>query len=270
MSQTPPVVAAADALSLADDDAIVVDLCKPERYAEGHVPGAFNVDYNSLVRAAPPVGGLMPDAAALGALAAGIGLAPGRPVLAYDDEGGGRASRLLWTLYTLGHDELGLLDGGRDAWLGAGGLLSREPVALRAAAGAAPAEPVRGVADAGWILEHLGAPDVVFLDTRTPAEFDGSDRRSARGGHVPGAVNVDWTLSQDPARHRALRPAAELRALYEGAGVRRDAEVVVYCQTHHRSSHTFVVLRSLGYERVRGYPGAWSDWGNREDTPVEG
>ena len=51
--------------------------------------------------------------------------------------------------------------------------------------------------------------------------------------------------------------------------MRRDAEIVVYCQTHHRSSHTFMVLRHLGYERVRGYPGAWSDWGNRQDTPVE-
>ena len=86
---------------------------------------------------------------------------------------------------------------------------------------------------------------------------------------MPGAVNVDWTLTMDPERGRALRPIAELRTLYESAGVRRDAEVVAYCQTHHRSSHTYWVLKHLGYERVRGYPGAWSDWGNREDTPVE-
>ena len=110
---------------------------------------------------------------------------------------------------------------------------------------------------------------MVLLDTRTPAEFSGADRRAARGGHIPGAVNVDWTLTMDPDRHRALRPADELRALYAQAGVDPDAEVVAYCQTHHRSSHTFWVLRHLGYRRVRGYPGAWSDWGNRDDTPVE-
>ncbi|HKK13309.1 MAG TPA: rhodanese-like domain-containing protein, partial [Gammaproteobacteria bacterium] len=55
----------------------------------------------------------------------------------------------------------------------------------------------------------------------------------------------------------------------ETLGITPDREVITYCQTHHRSAHTYIVLRSLGYPRVKGYPGSWSDWGNRPEAPVE-
>jgi thiosulfate/3-mercaptopyruvate sulfurtransferase len=48
-----------------------------------------------------------------------------------------------------------------------------------------------------------------------------------------------------------------------------DKEVIVYCQTHHRSAHTYIVLKALGYPDVKGYPGSWSEWGNLPDTPIE-
>ena len=271
MSSTLPVLSvAALAVVRRDTRALLVDVCRPEAWAEGRLPGAVHVDYAALVRAEPPTGGLLPDGRALSTLVGALGLEHGRHLVAYDDEGGGKAARLLWTLYSLGYEDLSLLDGGRAAWLAGGGTL--EPAAVVDPGDGTPGPalaPVRGVAERGWILAHLDDPEVVLLDTRTPAEFSGADRRAARGGHIPGAVNVDWTLTMDPDRHRALRPADELRALYAQAGVDPDAEVVAYCQTHHRSSHTFWVLRHLGYRRVRGYPGAWSDWGNRDDTPVE-
>jgi rhodanese-related sulfurtransferase len=78
---------------------------------------------------------------------------------------------------------------------------------------------------------------------------------------------LDVTLTPDG--NLRLKPAEELRPLLEVAGVTPDREVIAYCQTHHRSSHTYVVLKSLGYPRIKGYPGAWSEWGNLPDTPIE-
>ena len=73
----------------------------------------------------------------------------------------------------------------------------------------------------------------------------------------------------DPQRQLRLQPDPVLRQLLDARGVTPDKEVIVYCQTHHRSAHTYWVLRHLGYGRVRGYPGAWSEWGNDPDMPIE-
>ena len=124
-------------------------------------------------------------------------------------------------------------------------------------------------ADAGYILARLDDPGTALLDTRTPEEFSGERVRAARGGHIPGAVNFNWVEAMDADHNLRLKPAPVLLESLAALGVTPDKEVIAYCQTHHRSSHTFVVLKWLGFERVRGYPGAWSEWGNREDTPVE-
>jgi len=73
----------------------------------------------------------------------------------------------------------------------------------------------------------------------------------------------------DRQRQLRLKPAGQLLATLAQLGIRREQEVIVYCHSHHRSALSFVALKALGFERVRGYPGAWSDWGNQADTPIE-
>jgi len=247
----------------------IIDLSKPEVYAAGHVPGALPVAENRVVATRKPVGGLLPADPDLTTLFSELGITAETRVVAYDDQGNSRSGRLLWTLEVIGHNQAAILDGGLGAWRDAGFIASRDPVPVPAVS-QYPAR-ARPEAQAGkeWILDHLGDPGVVFVDVRTPEEYRGEDVRSARGGHIPGAVNYNWLLSQDPARHRALRPGRELRAELEALGVTADKQIVVYCQTHMRSSHTFLLLRQLGFEHLRGYPGAWSDWGNDPGMPVE-
>src|SRR5690606_20502838 len=123
--------------------------------------------------------------------------------------------------------------------------------------------------DKDYVLAHLNDPNVVLVDARTPEEYVGSLKRAARGGHIPGAVNFNWTDAMDPERQLRLKDAGELRRAFEALGVTPDKEIITYCQTHHRSSHTYVTLRALGYPRVKAYAGSWSEWGNLPDTPIE-
>ena len=255
---------------LAQQDQVIVDLSKPELYAAGHIPGAVHLDYAQVVRHQPPVMGLLPDESAFGQALAACGITPETRVIAYDDEGGGKAGRLLWTLAACGHKHWALLDGGRGAWQAIAGPLEKNQVIPEPA----PPYPVSFaaspvVAERDYILAHLDDPGVALLDARSAAEYQGLDRRATRAGHIPGAVNLDWLDLMDRQRQLRLKSAEQLLATLAQLGIRREQEVIVYCHSHHRSALSFVALKALGFEQVRGYPGAWSDWGNQPDTPIE-
>lgn len=253
---------------LGDPHLLIVDLCKPETYAQAHVPGAVHVEYARIIAGRPPVMGLLPDEGDLSALLSALGLTPEMHVVAYDDEGGGRACRLLWTLEAAGHARLSLLNGGFHAWFN-----ERFPVngdvPVPAPGRYLARFDARTIANLDYVASRLKQPGVVLVDARSADEYSGRRKLTARGGHIPGAVNFDWVNAMDPNHNLRLRPAPELHHALATLGVTPDKEVIVYCQTHHRSAHTYIVLKSLGYTNVNGYPGSWSEWGNNPDTPIE-
>ncbi|MDD9810888.1 MAG: sulfurtransferase [Gammaproteobacteria bacterium] len=266
---SPTVIEAADlAARLPDDELLIVDVGAAETYRKAHLPGAVHLDYARLILGRPPAPGLMPPPAQLEAALRGIGLAANKHVIAYDDSGNGRASRLLWTLEALGHAKFSLLNGGLIAWLGEG--CATETTVNEAAPGDFTARPNPAVvADKQFVLAALDDHRFQLLDARTPEEYHGLKSPSARSGRIPGAVNLNWLDTIDRDHHLRYKPAAELEAMLAERGISRDKEIITYCQTHHRSSHAFMLLRHLGFDKVRGYPGSWSEWGNAIDLPIE-
>lgn len=253
---------------LGKENLVVIHISKRERYAEFHVPGAVFLQGPQFVRVEKPVMGLLPHADELRQLLEANGISPETHVVAYDDEGGGWASRLLWTLDCIGHRHFSLLNGGLVSWVSEGFPISRDNV--QPGSGYYPVFYQDGpVANAEYILSRLGGADFVPLDSRTPQEFSGEKKLAARAGHIPGAQLLNWVDTMDQSRNLRFKPEAELRAMLEQRGITPDKEVLCYCQSHHRSSHAYIMLKMLGYTRLKGYPGAWTDWGNRPDTPVE-
>ncbi|GAB4351826.1 MAG: hypothetical protein Kow006_16070 [Gammaproteobacteria bacterium] len=265
-----PLIVEPDQLEpLLDDPRIrIVDLCKPEVYQQYHLPGAAHLDYGQIIQPRPPAMGLLPDAGRLSELFSTLGLTRGMQVVAYDDEGGGRAARLLWTLEAAGHPCYSLLNGGLHAWANERHPLTHEPAELQRTRYEVEIDD-GPLASKEYVLERLGDRNVVLLDARSPAEYQGRKVFAARGGHIPGAVNLEWTETMDTQRNLRLKDEETLRDMLEVRGATPDKEIIVYCQTHHRSAHLYIVLKSLGYERVKAYAGSWSEWGNLPELPVE-
>ncbi len=254
--------------ALGDDDLLVVDLSSAKTHQQYHIPGSVFLAYADIVADRPPVAGLLPEVERLVEVLSAIGIADGRRVVAYDDEGGGKACRLLWTLDCLGFGDYRLLNGGLHAWAREGHRLTDAPTLPHPSDFVAHFDP-SPIADAAYVKARLEDPSTVLVDTRSADEYSGRRRYAERGGHIPGAIHFDWMRGMDPSRNLRFRDPAELGNELNGLGITHDKTPVVYCQTHHRSSHTYILLKYLGYEGVRGYHGAWSDWGNRPDTPVE-
>ena len=245
---------------------LLLDLRPPEAYTAGHVPGAIHIDLwgVSLIDTDPaPLNAFM---WMIEHVLAVHGVDAATPIVVYDEQSGVRAARAFWFLEYFGHPSIRLLDGGFNAWIAEGLPVTRE-------AGPAPkSEWTGGRLDhtlATWreVREAVEKGDAVILDTRSDGEYTGSVVRARRAGAVPGAVHIEWTRNLTPSGD--YKPAAELKQMYEDAGVTPDREVIAYCQGGYRAAHSYLALRLLGYPRVRMYIGSWKEWGDREDLPIE-
>ncbi|WP_458129112.1 rhodanese-like domain-containing protein [Pseudomonas sp. Z2-11] len=245
---------------------ILVDLTSAARYSNGHIPGARFVDPKRTQLGQPPAPGLLPAKADLEALFGELGHNPNAVYVVYDDEGGGWAGRFIWLLDVIGHSNYHYLDGGLLSWLDEGLPVSTE----MPAPGAGPVSLVlhdEPTATREYLQGRLGAADLAIWDARGPLEYSGEKVVAARGGHIPGAVNFEWTAGMDPTRN--LRIRKDMPEILEQLGITPDKEIVTHCQTHHRSGFTYLVAKALGYPRVKGYAGSWGEWGNHPDTPIE-
>lgn len=249
---------------------LIVDVpLKAESYAAGHVPGAVYLDHRQLLHGAGDVPNAVPDAQALSALFSSLGLTRDIHVVAYDDEGGGWAGRLLWTLELIGHTRYSYLNGGIHAWREAGLPQSSEVCRPQPSDYQAGILHPQVMIEREELVERLGEKRLAVWDARSPEEYRGEKGQNRHLGHIPGAVNMPWTDAMDRERSLRIRDYAELVTELEALGLTPDMEVVTHCQSHHRSGFTWLVGKALGFENMRGYAGSWQEWGNRNDTPIE-
>lgn len=241
--------------------------CRPtEAYVAGHVPGAVHADLYGLNLCDSDPAPLRAFLWMIGYLFGIKGIDQGQTVVLYDDTTDWRVARTWWLLDYFGHADARVLNGGARGWAAAGLPLSRDPVTPVRTVFTPRPQPERLVSYRE-VLAALGRPGTRLVDTRNRLEYLGRDVQAARGGAIPGAVWIDYLQNLD--ERGAFKPAEALHALYAGAGVSPDKEVIAYCQGGYRGAHAYLALRLLGYPRVRNYIGAWKEWGDRLDLPIE-
>ncbi|GAB2890383.1 sulfurtransferase [Microbulbifer echini] len=253
------------AAELEHEELLVIDLSSSQNYLNGHIPGALHLPFQALMAGTSPAPGKLPDLEQLTRVFRAIGLHAETHVVACDDEGGGWAGRFLWTLESIGHRNYSYLNGGMHAWRGAGLPVTTEE------SRATPSEieisiDTNAAMNAQQIQEQLGNPDFLIWDARSPQEYCGERVLAMKGGHIPGAINCEWTQLMDPQRD--LRIRTDAREILAKLGIDGEHKIVTHCQSHHRSGFTWLVGKSLGFD-IRPYPGSWSEWGNLPGTPVE-
>ena len=241
-------------------------------YDTGHIPGAVKIDWHTDLN--DPVARDYVDGAGFAKLMSTKGISRDSTVVIYGDKSNWWAAYALWVFTLFGHEDVRLLDGGRDKWIAEGRDLTTEvpqPVSTDYPVIERNDEPIR--AYLSDVLAHFGKP---LIDVRSPEEYSGlrttmpayPEEGALRGGHIPSAASVPWAKAA--AEDGTFRSREELEAIYQGeAGLKEGDDVVAYCRIGERSSHTWFVLKHLlGFENVRNYDGSWTEWGNAVRVPI--
>ncbi len=267
------LAAALEAGALGDGRLVVVESDEDVLlYETGHIPGSVKIDWHTDLN--DEVTRDYVNGEAFAALAAAKGISRDSTVVIYGDKSNWWAAYALWVFTLFGHEDVRLLDGGRDKWIAEGRELTTDrtapvpgdyPLVERNDA------PIRAFKDD--VLAHLGKP---LIDVRSPEEYTGQrthmpaypEEGALRGGHIPTAASIPWARAAAP--DGTYRSREELEALYLGeAGLTAGDDVVAYCRIGERSSHTWFALKYLlGFETVRNYDGSWTEWGNAVRVPI--
>ena len=246
----------------------------PDLYDEGHIPGAIKLHWREDLQ--DPVERDLIEKDAFEELMGRCGISNDTTLILYGDRNNWFAAYAYWYLKIYGHEDVRILDGGRQKWIDENRQLTTDPVAPEPTSYTARErdESIRTYRDD--VRESLGAPDRELVDVRSPQEYSGElisppgyeQEGAQRAGHIPTAQSIPW--AQAVRDDGTFKPAEELRELYGAKGVTPDKTVTAYCRIGERSAHTWFVLRELlGYEDVRNYDGSWTEWGNLVDVPIE-
>lgn len=255
---------------LGHDKIRIVDLSRSSVYDQLHIPHALHVKPRLLVRQEEQASGLLPDEDGLKALIEYLNISPEHHVVVYDDEGGAWAGRLIWNLHCLGFYNTSLLNGGIHAWLAAGYPTSAEAESF------SKVEPLVTVnlqhldqhrIEYAKLLQKVEQQAIQVWDCRTSEEYTGQRLAARRGGHIPSAQHFEWSTAINRQNHLKLHPLERTQQRLEQLGFQFDQPVVVYCQSHHRSGLAYILGRLLDWN-IQAYDGAWSEWGNRLDSPI--
>jgi len=248
----------------------VIDVRNPAKYLLGHVDGALNLPKEQFLERRGGVKSLVPTATQFQRLMSRLGIDEQTTVVAYAEDSNPYSARLVWTLRYHGHQQAFVLDGGYEKWALENRAVANLPTATPVPTSYRLQRSRDLRAEADTILTRLGEPGSLVWDTRSDGEYQGSDVRADRGGHIPGAVHLNWTdLQKEVNGVRVLRDEGELRVILAEHGITPDKVIAAHCQTGIRSSYATLVLLGLGYQQVKNYDGSWIEWANNPELPIE-
>jgi thiosulfate/3-mercaptopyruvate sulfurtransferase len=248
----------------------LIDAADPASYQRAHLPGAVNVHYLDLAKLDERKKSGHPLSNAEAERIFGeAGIDINTQIIVYDDGSGPAASGVWFVLEFFGHKNVKVLNGGFRKWLKEGRAVTQDVPTVAKKRFHAKEQPAK-VVTREWVQKHLRSKDTVFVDTRSFNEYIGKDLRTgiSRGGHLPGALHLEWTRVSDTLS--TFKSAEQIEQVLKQRGITRNTRVVTYCGTGlGRSTDMALALKLIGYDNVVEYTGSWEEWSADPRLPLE-
>jgi len=261
---------------LHDTDALRIVAANEDEalYDEGHIPNAVPIDWVEELQQEVVRDLVGKDGFA--GLCEDKGISNDTTVVLYGDHNNWWACYAFWVFTLYGHEDVRLMNGGREKWIAEDRPLSSSAPDHSSGDYTASEQDLSIRAFRDQVLQHVQAAGPL-VDVRSPEEYQGEvrhlpeypDESTLRAGHIPGASNVPW--EQSVADDGTFKSREALEQIYvREAGLDSGTETMTYCRIGERSSLTWFVLRYLlGFDQVRNYDGSWSEWGNLVGMPIQ-
>ena len=244
------------AAKLKDKSTVIVDCRKESAYKKRHIKNAINI-YHGKCYNDGPVKSMIQSPAKLAKTFGKAGINTDKSIVLYDNGSGKYAGRVYWILKYLGVKDVKVLNGHIKAWQA-----GRKPVTMAATMAKkttfTPQIKAKYLASLNDVKASIKS-GVVLLDVRAATEFNGTNESDLRKGHIPTAKNIEF--KNVLTARGELKSKAELKTLFESAGITSDKEIILYCATSVRAGIVFLALHSaLEYPNVKVYDGAFYEW----------
>lgn len=261
------------------NNCIVIDIRDPEDYEEEHISGAVSVPDVFFYLAMTSPEGLKELHETFSDHFSKIGLTPEKTAVIYEDAYDSRyggSCRGYWLLKYLGHDNVGILDGGYSAWIDEGLSVNSDPVETSPTTFLVKPN-TKILATKDEMIEALKNPNSVkLLDNRDKIEWIGKSSSpygidfAPRKGRIPGAVWIEWYefLERD-GKIPCFKTNDKILEMCAQKGLFPDDDIIIYCFKGARASNTYVALKEAGFKRIRNYFGSWNEWSRDDDLPID-
>jgi len=260
--------------SIPSGELVIIDTRSKLKYLLGHIPNALHIgNWESYTNTIKGVRGLLktePSFIVNKLKPYGIDKKKtivfyGEPTDPWREDG-----RFFWMFERLSFHKIRILEGGITNWKSSGGNLEFGSNRQTESSSLTQKDITLNhlvSADQKWISNRLGSKELVIIDNRTRAEYDGKiPYGSSRGGHIPSAIHIHWP--EFFSTNGYLKSKKELSNILSKYDISHENEIVVYCTGGVRSAMAYFVLRTLDY-KVRNYDGSWWDWSQNLKLPIE-
>lgn len=233
-------------------------------YIRGHIPNAINIELMQFHWSDTSKSGLKEFTNQSCKLFSNFGINRKMYLIFYDNISGPSAARGVWLSLYLSHQRVAMLNGGFEKWKREERVVSKETQKMCYRLYKSKPNPSVLISAQGLKSKLECDKNIQIVDSRTAEEFSGEHVRACRGGHVPLSTNIDWSTN---LKNGSFRSELELKKMYRNFSKKK--EIFTYCQGGYRAANSFVILREIGFKKVKMYLGSWNEWGNDYSLPID-
>ena len=257
--------------NLGRDGLVLIDVRGRAAYSS-HIPGAVHSTWHEYSDPSSVSKGVLnPDVSQLEQRLQNLGINQDSDVVIYSNpfDNWGDEGRMFWMLQYLGHSSVRILDGGWVKWIAEQRPFEHDVMKKSVGDFIARANPELMInKDALKKIVKGQHPNTVIVDARSVEEYAGKEIDGLpRAGHIPSAINISW--NQFLQRDATIKPAEQVRQIFEEHGLREDQEIITYCLGGVRAAWVYCLLRYVGFDQVKAYPGSWWEWSRDFAAPAE-